>query len=149
MTEIKPRGKGRNTNCLGLREMYKYYVANYEDHTDYTTFATTIKACNKELLRVITHESATVQLPYRLGKVQVCKFERSYDQPQNKWKVDWKRTREEGFRVYFEQKYIYKWVWKKHNSVVKNKTGYKFTPSRQASRLVPKLLATNNIDYLK
>lgn len=147
--DIKKRGKGKNSNCLGMRDMYKYYTKNYQEPVDYDTFAKVIKACNKEFIRVATEDAATIQLPYRLGKIQICKFERSYDQPQNKWKVDWKKTKEMGFRVYFDQKYIYKWCWKKHNSIVKNKTGYKFTPCRQASRIVPKLLATKKIDYLK
>lgn len=145
---IKKRGKGKNTNCLGLREMYRFYRENYEA-IDYKTFSRVVKACNRELVRTITIEAAEIQLPYRLGKLQVCKFERSYDQPQNKWKVDWKRTNEVGYKVYFDQKYIYKWCWKKHSSVVKNKTGYRFEASREAKRTVPRLLSTKKIDYLR
>lgn len=147
--DIKKRGEGVNKNCLGLRQMYKFYCENYDSPVNYSEYAKIIKACNIELIRVITEESEEVKLPYRLGTLQVCKFERSYDQPKNKWKIDWKKTKEQGFTVYHDQKYIYKWMWKKHHSVVKNKTGYKFKPSRRASRIVPKLLATKKHDYFK
>lgn len=149
MAEYKRRGKGKNTNCLSLRDMYKFYLSNYTDTVSYDLFSKIIKACNKELVNVIAKESAAVQLPYRLGELQVCKFERSYDQPKNKWKIDWKRTREQGFTVYHDQPFIYKWCWKKHHSIVKNKTGYKFIPSRGCSRLIPKLLKTKKVDYFK
>lgn len=147
--EIKKRGKGKNANCFGMLAMYKFYKENYENPVDYNTYVKIVKACNTELVRQITEESECIQLPYRLGKLQVCKFERSYDQPKNRWKIDWKRTREEGFTVYYEQKYIYKWCWKKHHAIAINKTAYKFIASRASKRKVPKLLATKRIDYYK
>lgn len=149
MNKIIKRGKGKHSNSLGIKHIYKFYTENYKDAVDYETFTKIVKSFNKELVSAITKESAIIQLPYRLGELQVSKFERSFDQPMNKWKVDWKKTREMGFKVYHDQKYIYKWNWKKHHSVVKNKTGYKFVPARDSSRLVPKMLATKRIDYFK
>ena len=139
----------KNKGCHGLKDMYKFYIENYDNPLSYKEFTEIIKASNNEILNYITKESGILELPYRLGKLQVSKFERSFNQPKNKWKIDWKRSVEEGFTVYHDQPFIYRWTWKKHNSIVKNKTGYKFIACRTASRLVPKLLSTKQIDYFK
>lgn len=147
--EIKKRSKGKNKGCLGIKDIYKFYISNYENPIEYSQFVEIIKACNTEAIDYITKEAGCLELPYRLGRLQVCKFERSFNQPKNKWKVDWKKSNELGFRVYHDQQFIYKWVWKKHYSIVRNKTGYKFIASRTSARLIPKLLATKKYDYFK
>ena len=145
---MKPRSKGKIKGCLGIKQMYEYYKTEYDNPVDYDTFAKIAKACNKELLNQIVNESAIVDLPYRLGKLQVSKFERSYNHEKYKWAIDFKRTKEMGFTVYFDQKFIYKWVWKKHYAIVRNKTGYKFQPNRAAKRLVPEALR-NKKDFFR
>lgn len=143
------RKKGKNKGCHGLKDMYKFYIENYDNPLSYKEFAEIIKASNSEILDYITKESGILELPYRLGILQISKFERSFNQPKNKWKIDWKRSVEEGFTVYHDQPFIYRWTWKKHHSIVKNKTGYKFIACRTAARLVPELLSTKQIDYFK
>ncbi len=146
---IKPRGKGKYTGCYGIKSIYKFYKKTYNTNIDYKQFVEIIKACNEELIKVITENAEIVELPYRLGKIQISKFERSYNQPKNKWKIDWKKSNELGIRVYHDQPFIYKWTWKKHHSIVKNKTGYKFIAARDSARTVPRLLATKKYDYFK
>lgn len=146
---FKKRGKGKYTGCYGIKSIYKFYKKTYNSNIEYKQFVEIIKSCNEELIRVITEEAEIVELPYRLGKIQVSKFERSYNQPKNKWKIDWKRSNELGIRVYHDQPFIYKWTWKKHHSIVKNKTGYKFIAARDSARIVPRLLATKQYDYFK
>ena len=141
------RTKGKYVGCYGIRDMYKYYKINYEDTIDYNSFAKYIKLCNEELIELITKDATIVDLPYRLGRIQVSKFERSFNQPKNKWKIDWKKSVELGYKVYHDQKFIYKWTWKKHHSIVKNKTGYKFIAARDSARTVPKLVKTKQYDY--
>jgi len=143
------RKKGKNKGCHGLKDMYKFYIENYDNPLSYKEFTEIIKASNSEILDYITKESGILELPYRLGILQISKFERSFNQPKNKWKIDWKRSVEEGFTVYHDQPFIYRWTWKKHHSIVKNKTGYKFIACRTAARLVPELLSTKQIDYFK
>lgn len=150
MKEPKKRGKGKVKNCLAIRDMYKYYKVTYSKNNpvDYKTYARIIKKCNKELIRTIVEDSTCFNLPYRLGKLQICKFKRSFDQPKNKWAIDYKRSREMGFTVYYDTPYVYKWVWKKHNAIVKNKTGYKFKASRTTAREVPKAIK-RKVDYFR
>lgn len=142
------RTEGKIKGSLTIRDIYKYYKANYEKPIDYKLFAKIIKACNKELVNQVVWESQSVKLPYRLGNLQIARFERSFNKPSNKLSVDWKLTKEHGFKIFHEQKDIYKWCWKKSNAIVKNKTGYKFTACRFAKREVPKA-ANKKIEYFK
>lgn len=144
------RGKGKITNCLGLRQMYKYYLANLkpnEEAKEYKLFVNIIKSCNKEIVRVITSESETFNIPYRQGELRVVKYERSFNKNKSKWAKDFKKSKELGFTVYFDQEYIYKFSWIKKKAIVKNKSKYKFIPSRMAKREIPRLLKTKKIDY--
>lgn len=145
----KKRTEGKIKGCLSIRDMYKYYKSNYTEPVDYKTFSKIIKTCNKELVRLVTEESQEILLPYRLGSLQIVRYDRKFTRASNKWAVDWKKTREHGFKIYHEQKYLYKWVWKKHSAIVKNKTGYKFTASRFAKREVPKAVNTKKVEYFK
>jgi len=145
----KRRGQGLHTNCIGIKDTYNYYKDNYQSDIDYDTFSKIIKLCNREILNTIVLEGDVFVLPYRLGDLQISKFERGFNKPKNKWAIDYKKSRELGFIVYHDSKFIYKWRWNKIKSIVINKTKYKFEASRQAKRLVPKALETKQIDYFK
>ena len=146
--KVAKRTEGKVKDCLGLRDSYKFYKENNDDYVDYKTYAKCVKECNKELIDIVVNQSDTVLLPYRLGEIHIAKFERHYSASQHKWAVDFKRTREEGFKVYFDQEFIYRWRWKKHHTIVKNKSKYKFTASRLSKRSVPKAL-NNGVEYFK
>lgn len=145
--EVKKRSEGKIKGGLGVREMYKYFKTYSKTQITYKEYVNIIKTCNKEILNVIVNEAKVFEMPYRLGALQVSKFERSYNKPSAKWAVDFKKSKELGYRVFFDQPYFYKWVWRKKRAIFINKTGYKFTASRLAKRLVPKALATKKIDY--
>ncbi len=147
------RGTGKVKGLLAIRDMYKYYVALKKDSkekpVDYKTFSKITKECNKELINQVVNNSEAITLPYRLGILQVSKFERTFlESKKNKWTIDYKRSREEGVLIYHDTPFIYKWKWKKHNAVVKNKTGYKFKANRACKRLITVALK-NKVDYFK
>lgn len=146
---IKKRSEGKYKGCLTIRDMYKAYkeTTPKEKQVDYKTYSDIIKKCNKETIRVITREAETLRLPLRLGLLKVTKYERSYNKAKWKWAVDFKATNENGFKVFHDQQFIYKWEWRKKNSTVRNKTKYKFIACREAKREVPKALKTKLIDY--
>ena len=131
---------------LTLRDSYNYYKANYKDYLPYKDYCKCIKACNIELLNSVVNNADDVNLPYKLGILHIVKYRRTYSDEKFKWAVDFKKSKELGFKVYFDQKYIYKWRWEKTRTVIKERLKYKFTASRQAKRMVPKALA-NNVDY--
>lgn len=144
---VTKRGKGKIKGCLAIRDMFKTYKETYNDSKlDYKTYAKIVKKCNKEFIRIAVEEAESIKLPYRLGEIQITKFKRSFNQPSNKLAVDFKKTRELGFRVFFDTPFIYKWRWKKHRTVVKNKTGYSFKTNRFAARQVAPAIR-KKIDY--
>jgi len=132
---------------LGVKEAYKLYEAESESPVGYKEYVAHIKECNKLLLSKVM-DSDDVELPYRMGKIHVIKYDKIYSQDKKKWAVDFNKTRKEGFVVYFDQKYIYKWRWDKNRMIVKNKSKYKFTASRLAKRSVPKALQSKK-DFFK
>ncbi len=149
MKKPGPRSKGKNVGCYGIKDMYKFYKDNYEETIDYKEFAKICKACNEMLIKCVVDEMSTVELPYRLGELQIGKFERSFNKDQKNWGVDWGRSLKAGFKVYYEDRYVYKWCWKKHYAIVKNKTGYKFVSARDSSRIVTPAIKIKKCDYFK
>lgn len=149
MKKPGPRTKGINAGCYGIKDMYKFYKDNYDDIIKYDEFAEICKACNKELINCVIDEMTSVILPYRFGKLEVIKLERTFRAKKNQWKVDWGRSRKEGIVVYYEDKYRYKWCWRKHYAIVINKSGYKFVASRFASRSITPAVKIKKCDYFK
>lgn len=144
------RGKGKNKGALGQIYLYKFYVNKCKlegkKHISTKEFSKIINECNNEIVKACTEDSEIVRLPLRLGYLQVCKYERSFRKKQNDMAIDWKLTKEHGFKILHEQRFLYKWVWLKKTAIVKNKTKYKFQASRAAKRLIPKQL-NNGKDY--
>ena len=127
--------------------MYKFFCSYSKTKITYKEYSRIIKACNAEILKVVVKDANLLELPSRLGALQICKYERSFNKDQTKWATDYKKSKELGFRVYHDQPFIYKWVWKKKKAIFINKTGYKFKANRFAKRLIPKVLATTKVDY--
>lgn len=133
---------------LTLKDSYNYYKSTCEKPVGYKEFSRIIKECNLELLDVVVNKSEDVTLPYSLGKLHVIRYNRTYGEDKTRWAVDFKKSKELGFKVYFDQKNIYKWRWGKTRLTTRAKYKYKFTASRKAKRMVPVALA-NNVDYFK
>lgn len=126
--------------------MYKFYLTYAKTKITYDEYSKIIKAANKTIVKAIVWESKLFEMPYRLGALQISKFERSFKKPLTRWATDYKRSKELGYRVFYDQPFIYKWNWKKKNAIFINKTKYKFMANRQAKRDVAKALS-NKIDY--
>ena len=148
---IVKRTEGKIKGCVAGASLYKFYRKKMKalDKTPLSTkeFSKIIKACNLEVVRNITDEAEIVRLPMRLGYMQICKYERSFNKKLNDFAVDWGTTNKIGQKVFFEQKYIYRWVWLKRNCIVVNKSKYRFEACRAAKRAVPKALRELKIEY--
>ena len=138
--------KERIIGATGLKESYNHYKNTYTDPVDYKCYSECIKRCNKKIIDLIVNQSEIIELPYRLGLIHINKYEKVYSSNKNKWAIDFKKTKELGFTVYFDQKFIYRWSWKRNHAIVRNKSKYKFTASRFAKRAVPKALK-NKTEY--
>lgn len=136
----------------GLKEGYKFYVqeciSKNVDYQDYKTYSTIIKEANILIRDKIVLDAETLELPYRLGKLSIIKFENSFDpEKQYKWKVDYKKSKEAGHIVYYGEPYGYRWKWHKNPCRVVGKMYYHFKPVRTASRMIAQAILINKIDY--
>lgn len=136
------------TKEIGLRDFYKHYTDKCDKHNynklDYKQFTKILKECNI-LLRDLILTNEIVKLPYNMGHLGIKKFEVNYDpEKQYKWKVDWKKSKELGHKVYYGSDYGYRWTWYKGR--VAGKIYYSFKPCRLASRSITKQL-NKGVDY--
>jgi len=138
----------------GIGRAYLEYVKECDRRgktpESYDIYTQVLKDANKLIRDKIVFESETLDLPYRLGKLSIIKFENKFDpEKQYKWKVDFKKSKELGYTVYYGSPYGYRWKWNKSKAVVTGKMYYRFTPVRDASRLIAKAIKEHNIDYFK
>jgi hypothetical protein len=90
---------GGKSNTKTLRDSYKLYKKDYEEvNVDYKTYAKIIKSFNQRIMEKILFEAFEFELPYRLGTIRIKKKKTHFD--QKVMKIDWKKTKELGKRVY-------------------------------------------------
>jgi len=156
MDKIKPRGKGIVGHTLGLRDSFKAFNKDQSPESlffiDYKTYRSVCEKFNKKVVEDILYNAGDFKLPYRLGEIRIQKKKMKFD--TSKMKINWKATKESGFRVYHmndhRDNYRYRWYWRKKNVIVQNKTLYSFIPSRANKRELAKLLKTDkSIDYFE
>lgn len=138
------------TKEIGLRDYYNYYIENCKKYNskyqDYKVFAKIIREANILIRdKILTNE--TFKIPYLMGELKIIKFENKFDlDKQYKWKVDYKKSKELGYIVYFGEQYGYRWKWIKNKALVSGKNYYHFKPVRLASRLINKTIKSG-VDY--
>ena len=105
--------KFRNTKTM--RDAYKLYKSEYPGTIDYSTYASIIKTFNKQLMDKILNDAFEFEMPYRLGTLRIKKTKTWFD-PKT-MKVDWKKTKEIGKRVYHMNEHTnyfnFRFFWKK------------------------------------
>lgn len=150
-TNVK-RNKGKVTADISLAEFYLEYcrMENVKNRTpkEYKIYSAVLKDVNKAIADLCL-QGETVKLPYNLGKLGIIKYEVNFNpEKQNIWKVDYKRSKELGMIVYFDDPYRYKWKWNKNDVKLVGKKWYKFLPLRQNSRAIAKAIKENpKLDY--
>jgi len=155
MTEFKEviqRTQGKLNSDIGLSDFYEEYKREAEVKgrgiTDYKVYTSIVKDFNKILSEKIVFNCLTYPLPYKLGLLGVIKFEQNFDSSkQGKWAIDWKKSKETGQIVYFENSERYKWKWDKQKKL-KGKRYYQFKATRPNSRSIKQALIKNpKLDY--
>ena len=136
------------TKEIGIRDIYKHYTDKCNklecNKLEYKQFTAILKDFNI-LLRDKILSNETVKLPYNLGYLGITKFEVNYDpKKQHKWKIDFKKTKELGYKVYYHSEFGYRWRWYKGR--LTGKRYYHFKPCRFASRSITTQL-NNGVDY--
>ena len=107
-----------------------------------------IKLINKELL----DNASIFKMPYRLGTLQIVKL-RSSNNRNKKYSVDFSLTNKYGKTIYHLNEhsdgYKYMFKWSKLKSVVKNKTKYRFIPTRTSKRQLAENIKSGSVDYFE
>lgn len=151
------RGKNKIGKVLSTKDAFKAFNKTQKKdsllYVDYSTYKGICADFNKKITKHILHDSGTFKLPHRLGEIRIQKKKMDFSM-LNKLKVDWKRTKELGKRVFHlndhTDNYRYKWYWKKRTVIVKNKSVYSFIPTRTNARALAQiLLTTKQIDYFE
>lgn len=138
------------TKEKGIRDIYEHYknkcIKLNCEIVDYKLFTTILKEFNLLLRdRILTNDN--IKLPYNLGSLGITKFEVNYNpEKQYKWKVDFKKSKELGYKVYYGSEYGYRWKWTKGRLI--GKRYYHFKPCRAASRSIT-IKLNEGIDYFK
>ena len=141
------------TKEKGLKDYYNYYVEYCNKHKskyqDYSVFAKIVRQANTIIRdQVLTNEQ--FNMPYLMGSLKIIKFENKFDpKKQYKWKVDYKKSKEVGYIVYYGEQFGYRWKWNKSKAKVSGKMYYHFKPVRLASRLINKAIKVDGVEYYK
>lgn len=149
------RGRNKRQVDLGLRDYYAYYkdrsIIKGRKPVELTLFSTILKEFNTLLREQIVYNNECIKLPYRLGYLGVIKYEVNFDpEKQNFWRVDYKKSKEVDYLVYYDEPFRYKWKWNKTKAKVRGRKSYIFVPCRSASRLIAKAKRENpRLDYFE
>lgn len=129
----------RKKGELAARAMHKSYQLKYGQGTPVGAFVLLLEDFNKELVKLLL-EGVELKFPHRVGTFYVEKRKVNY----NHLKLDygyWRKTGEkafhtnrhsDGFQAYFH--------WRKLNTILPNKTYYRFTPTRGNSRALAQVM---------
>jgi len=152
----KARTQGKLKAEIGIKDFYKGYIeeANLRSRTttvDFKTYSSVLKSFHKILVNKIVVENECYKLPFKLGLLGILKFDQNFDESKkHRWAVDWKKSKEVGQIVYFENTERYKWRWDKSSVKLKGKKYYQFKASRHNSRLIAQIKQNNpRMDYYR
>ena len=146
-----------NTRKIGLNELYQNYSNDpnilQELKVPKETFKKVIKSFSKKVLDTVLLDSEEIKLPI-IGSLRIKKIKQNLGKQlkYNKLRVDWKRTKETGYKVYHINEhrngYYYRFYWNKNKFL--NRSFYSFYSERwNAKRRLPKILKTTSIDYFE
>lgn len=151
---ISKRGKGKSKADYKTRDIYKHYLkqvdipsidSKFESKTPlvlpYGLWGKIVKDYIKEIVKAVIEDSSIMKLPHGLGDLMVEKRKMKIGNlsKYNRLKVDYKKFRETGKIVYHLNEhrsgYRYKILWnKRHSQAIKNKSFYKYVPTRTMKR---------------
>ena len=150
------RGLNKIQNPYTLKDSYFNYIKDkdinspyYIDEQEYMNIIEDyIKIINDELL----NKASIFKMPYRLGTIQIVKLSSSNNR-NKKYSIDFNLTNKYGKTIYHLNEhsdgYKYMFRWSKIKSVVKNKTKYRFVPTRTNKRQLANYIKSGTIDYFE
>src|SRR3990167_4015780 len=115
------RGKGRISESLKIKDIYRSFKEkNPKEKINSALFCNVLDVFHKIISKKILEENEEVKLPF-IGTLRIKKFKkRIHPNSKEKWAVDWKKTKELGFKIFHEEKFGYRWFWNRKNIIYKN-----------------------------
>lgn len=147
----RKRSKGRLPKSITLKDIYKFYKEEQKKRNRIVLskieFVKTCKDYCFIAKEKAVEEGEEIVFP-TMGKLKIVKTENDFTKiPQNKWPIDWKKTKELGYKVYFTDDYKYHILWDKSTCLVKNKTLFKFISCRGIQRQLKEAIKVRKKDY--
>jgi hypothetical protein len=150
------RGKNKIQNVLTLKDSYLDYIKDKDECSPYYITELEYRTINEDYILLLNEEILTnasiFKMPYRLGTLQVVKLQSSNNR-NKKYSIDFNLTNKYGKTIYHLNEhsdgYKYMFRWSKIKSVVKNKTKYRFIPTRTNKRALANNIKLGIIDYFE
>ena len=152
---MKQRGKNKLQNCHRMTDMYREYIKDIPKGSPYYVtskeYLEITGVFYKELSRQVIEESATVVLPYKMGRVAVSKSKPKVLCPAT-LSIDWEMS-----KLYHKQirhindhtqGYKYRFMWYKHNCSNMCKDLYRLVFGRTNKRTLAKEIKSGR-DYFQ
>ena len=158
------RTEGKIKTHYGIRDYYKHYKSTCEDPVDYKTYSKVISEFNESVIHEILNSSQEYNIPHLDLVISIRKDERKPKikdgKLYNNSPVDWYRTnrlwdrdpeaKEKKILVRYlnthTSGFVFRIYCKKFSSRLKNKSFYKFKPSRNFQRKLSERIKDNDKD---
>lgn len=138
------RGNNRIQNSLTIKQIYQYYIKDYNDdskyHIDYKLYRILCEEFNKEISSLIIKDGYFFKVPYRLGTIRIKK--RKIDIANNNLKINfglYNKSNGQYTNKHLNEHsggYYVKFQWVKLDMIMRNKAFYSFIPTRANKRML-------------
>lgn len=155
----KVRGSWGVYDCYKLLRKKQWYNIGrpLKEHEFYTI----IRSVNKHLAEAAAN-GETIIFPYRMGKLELRKFERGVSLVNGKLKINYPINWEDTIRLWFEdkeakknktllrreEKYVYHMRYSKYNANYENQSFYEFDVNRFIKKALKENIQKGKIDTL-
>jgi len=150
------RSKNKIQNPYTLKDSYEAYIKAVDVDSpyfiSYETYSMIIEDYIQRVVNEIIDKASIFKMPYRLGEFQIIKL-RSSNNRFKKYSIDFNLTNKYQKTIYHLNEhssgYKYMFRWNKIHSIVKNKSKYRFVPTRTNKRNLAYNIKHAVIDYFE
>ena len=148
------RGKNKHQNPYTLKHMYDDYIKDIPEDSPYFVpymqYRAICETFFKQVMVEVLEHARSFKMPYNMGRIFVDKKKVPLYN-KKKLSIDWAATNEHGKVIYHlnehSRGYKYVFCWEKLTFRLKNKSFYRFIPSRHNKRRLAQLVKSGDYDY--
>ncbi len=149
------RGPNKVQNHYSYVDTYAAYISDIEEDSPYYISYLEYKAICRKFYKAIMEEimerQYTFKMPFNMGRIRVDKQKIKLGKSKQRLAIDWAMTNKHGKVIYHLNEhssgYKYIFIWQKITNSLKNKTFYRFVPSRTNKRKLAKMIKSGDYDY--